>query len=115
MHSIDIASWLVVFGLVELSMGIINMDNATWAMAFKEKFPELLNLSESNTSTLAPGLGGQHFSACCMLAMQDSLNNRSSVKIQTPLHNPSSEDVANLQMPGGAIYSGMLLAPSQLK
>lgn len=93
MHSINIALWLVIFSLVEFSMGIMNTtdNNNTWASAFKNKFPELLHVPESYTYTPSPALGGQDFTKCCKLAMRHFLNNRSSVEIQAPSPNPNQK------------------------
>ena len=114
MPSINNALNLVIFSLVELSIGISdNTTNTTQAITVENAFPQLKNLSQKHTSTRALTLGGQNLTQCCMLAMNQALiiNNESLMEPQNPAYIlGSSEDHTNGPMPCGASYSSVLLA-----
>ncbi len=104
MHPIDNTSWLVIFSLVEFSIGSIS--NSTNAM--------LLNLSEKAAPKRPLALGGQDFTQCCKLAIYESLNieGRNVSGLQKISYiNGTLDDLIyehqHGQMPCGATYSGM--------
>ena len=122
MHSINNALNLVIFSLVELSIGISeNTTNTTEAMTVESAFSQLKNLSQKHTSTRPLALGGQNLIQCCMLAMDQAVNqalivdNESLMEPQNPVYIVgSSEDLTNAPMPCGASYSSVLLALSSV-
>ena len=75
-----------------------------------EDFPQLPNLFDNAASTRALALGGQNFTRCCMMAMNQSLNVDNGIFIVGSLAN-----LINGQNPCGASYSGRLLPLGSIK
>ncbi len=104
MHPIDNTSWLVIFSLVEFSMGSINSStNAT--------YDKLLNLSETAAPKRPLALGGQDFNQCCKLAIYQSLNidkgHVLGLKNTSYVVNGNLTELLDGQIPCGATYNGM--------
>ena len=76
-------------------------------------FPQLLGLAGTTTSKSHLLLGGQNFTQCCMLAMNQSLwvLDGNVIGTQTPSYIVGDwTDLTDGYMPCGATYSGILLA-----